>query len=459
MRGKVTVRMKDFSETPGGRYRDDGPASAQEFREDVLVPALQSNADEVEVDLSGVEGFACSFLEEAFGGAVRELGLEEVKSKISFVTSEPGIFNDIEETRRFIEEAGRIEESDKGEPERKMAAPYTGLPDLPDLERDLEQHVIVIPFDPKIGIIAMHKMGHSGSPWLDGWDSFYDSSILEGQANAVDMMFDYEDQKYFNIKSKRKVAQYREWHYADGTVFDYGLWVVETMPPLRAYAGQLPENVVLFSTGASKVRQEVFYECVYAGDGAYQIPDSYRLLFPPIFPNVFSKDWELYVRAQLEYDDKGELMRSDLDVSKDAVGVHSYGRWFLEHFPVVHTDHNTMHYHSVGPVNPVKPKTLGALKKLCDRYGVIQCDIDYVDTVGRDQRRTVMLEHNEHTGSWNVYEDKGQGTSTHCSSDSIFVSSETHRRIEKDGVSSGYVGIFDAIPGYRLTCKPAVKEV
>lgn len=61
---------KDFTDTPGGRYRTDGPFSGQEFRENHLVRALLADEDVV-VDLEGVMGLPPSFLEEAFGGLVR----------------------------------------------------------------------------------------------------------------------------------------------------------------------------------------------------------------------------------------------------------------------------------------------------------------------------------------------------------------------------------------------------
>lgn len=65
---------KQFSRSPAGRYLTDGPFSGQAFRETLLLPALrQSKA--VEVQLDGALGFGSSFLEEAFGGLVREAGL------------------------------------------------------------------------------------------------------------------------------------------------------------------------------------------------------------------------------------------------------------------------------------------------------------------------------------------------------------------------------------------------
>jgi STAS-like domain of unknown function (DUF4325) len=80
---KTISIASDFSRSPAGRYRTDGPYSGEEFRESVLWPALQSN-DSVAVDFTGVRGFGSSFLEEAFGGLVRARGmtLEQVRSRV-----------------------------------------------------------------------------------------------------------------------------------------------------------------------------------------------------------------------------------------------------------------------------------------------------------------------------------------------------------------------------------------
>ncbi|WP_292375057.1 STAS-like domain-containing protein [Mesorhizobium sp.] len=64
--------LQEFSKTPGGRYYTDGPASGQKFREEFLLPALAAN-DRVIVEMDGTRGYPSSFLEEAFGGLVREL--------------------------------------------------------------------------------------------------------------------------------------------------------------------------------------------------------------------------------------------------------------------------------------------------------------------------------------------------------------------------------------------------
>lgn len=60
----------DFSRSPGGRYREDGESSGEQFRDDFLIPALRDN-ERVTVILDDTDGYPSSFLEEAFGGLIR----------------------------------------------------------------------------------------------------------------------------------------------------------------------------------------------------------------------------------------------------------------------------------------------------------------------------------------------------------------------------------------------------
>jgi len=64
---------KEFSKYPGGRYLADGDCSGERFRNEFLVPALRAHPS-VRVNLDGTLGYGSSFLEEAFGGLVREAG-------------------------------------------------------------------------------------------------------------------------------------------------------------------------------------------------------------------------------------------------------------------------------------------------------------------------------------------------------------------------------------------------
>lgn len=62
-----TIKVADFSWTPTGRYVLDGEESGEVFRRTVLVPAIQQG-HHLTINLDGVDGYASSFLEEAFNG-------------------------------------------------------------------------------------------------------------------------------------------------------------------------------------------------------------------------------------------------------------------------------------------------------------------------------------------------------------------------------------------------------
>ena len=63
---------KDFSRYPGGRYKTDGPYSGEQFRDEILIPALQRSREPIELDFAGVLGAPTSWLEEVFGGLIRK---------------------------------------------------------------------------------------------------------------------------------------------------------------------------------------------------------------------------------------------------------------------------------------------------------------------------------------------------------------------------------------------------
>ncbi|EPA0076118.1 TPA: DUF4325 domain-containing protein [Enterobacter hormaechei] len=65
------INIKDaIGRYPFGRYKNEGPGSAEELRDDFLIPAL-NKYDLVNIELDGVMGYGASFLEEVFGGLVR----------------------------------------------------------------------------------------------------------------------------------------------------------------------------------------------------------------------------------------------------------------------------------------------------------------------------------------------------------------------------------------------------
>ena len=88
---------KDFTDSPGGRYRSDGQFSGEEFREDYLEPLFENtDVNEIEIDFDGGFGYASCWLDEVFGGLVKKYGYHNVKNKLILISNdEPGLIEDI----------------------------------------------------------------------------------------------------------------------------------------------------------------------------------------------------------------------------------------------------------------------------------------------------------------------------------------------------------------------------
>lgn len=94
------VKLADFSEFPAGRYREDGKSSAEQWRDEHLIPALREN-ERIVVEMDGVMGIGSSFMEEAFGGILRhsEFTEADLAAKMRLRTD----FKDVDERAwRFI---------------------------------------------------------------------------------------------------------------------------------------------------------------------------------------------------------------------------------------------------------------------------------------------------------------------------------------------------------------------
>ncbi|EGR2303306.1 DUF4325 domain-containing protein [Vibrio parahaemolyticus] len=88
MKFSEIVIAKDFSEYPGPRYKSLGCFSAEEFMDELLLPALDKS-NVVTVIFDGVLGFGSSFLEEAFGGLVRKgYSIDELASRLNFISED-----------------------------------------------------------------------------------------------------------------------------------------------------------------------------------------------------------------------------------------------------------------------------------------------------------------------------------------------------------------------------------
>lgn len=96
----------DFSDTPGGRYPEDGPWNGQKFRDEFLIPYLKAY-DKVIVDISGVEGYGSSFLEEVFGGLVRTglFSKKHLDEKLNCIASDPSYECYLDRISTYMREA------------------------------------------------------------------------------------------------------------------------------------------------------------------------------------------------------------------------------------------------------------------------------------------------------------------------------------------------------------------
>jgi hypothetical protein len=95
----------NFSDTPVGRYPDDDDFCGQNFRKNILEPAL-ANGAHVEVDIGGTEGYGSSFLEEAFGGLVRHnvASAKDLRNRLSIICSTTRLKMFVPVIWKYIEE-------------------------------------------------------------------------------------------------------------------------------------------------------------------------------------------------------------------------------------------------------------------------------------------------------------------------------------------------------------------
>lgn len=96
---------KNFTRFPSGRFKRNGETSGEAFREKFLVNPIKEEK-EITVELDGTIGYGSSFLEEAFGGLVRVLGIspQNLKLKLHIVSDDPAL---LEEVSGYIDDAGR----------------------------------------------------------------------------------------------------------------------------------------------------------------------------------------------------------------------------------------------------------------------------------------------------------------------------------------------------------------
>lgn len=85
----------EWSKSPTGRYQSDGKSNATDFKKKFILNDLDAVAVFV-IDLDGTDGYGSSFLEEAFGGLVRDglISKADFNQKFTFKSEEDPSFVD-----------------------------------------------------------------------------------------------------------------------------------------------------------------------------------------------------------------------------------------------------------------------------------------------------------------------------------------------------------------------------
>lgn len=101
------IHFAEFTRFPGAGLREQGGSSGQQFREDVLTPALRSakaSGATVVVNLDGTMGLSTAFSREAFGGLVSKDGFtaDELKALLSIEGEDPSSSVFIKEAWEYI---------------------------------------------------------------------------------------------------------------------------------------------------------------------------------------------------------------------------------------------------------------------------------------------------------------------------------------------------------------------
>lgn len=101
------IKVSDFSIEPVHRYMSQGKHSGEHFRLSILLPEFakaQLDQKLLVVDLEGTYGYTSSFLEEAFGGLVRNYkSVNEVVKVLRLISTNRPYY--IDEVCEYLEEA------------------------------------------------------------------------------------------------------------------------------------------------------------------------------------------------------------------------------------------------------------------------------------------------------------------------------------------------------------------
>ena len=96
---------REYTPYPAGRYKKNGPGSGEGFRE--IIKEELEKGNKIRLVMDGTYGYGSSFLEEAFGGLVREhvLSANEIEKRLEFDTADELLRSEI---KGYIADAAQV---------------------------------------------------------------------------------------------------------------------------------------------------------------------------------------------------------------------------------------------------------------------------------------------------------------------------------------------------------------
>lgn len=92
----VRIHIADWTRFPGGRFKKDGDFSGEKFREEFLEKEVVEGTD-FEIDFNGIFTVDWSFLDEALGHYVAQLGQQEFRRRFVIIADDdPDIEQEME---------------------------------------------------------------------------------------------------------------------------------------------------------------------------------------------------------------------------------------------------------------------------------------------------------------------------------------------------------------------------
>lgn len=103
---KITIIIAEYSKSPGPRYCYQGDDSGEDFYHKILNGRFKDAVEqisELEINLDGPDGYASSFLDEAFGNLVFDFGLENVQKRITIISKEEPEWIEMIESETYVQ--------------------------------------------------------------------------------------------------------------------------------------------------------------------------------------------------------------------------------------------------------------------------------------------------------------------------------------------------------------------